>query len=76
MPSARGFDEWYGLPRTLNEAFFTTTVGYDPEVVPKPYLMEGKAGEKSVNLGEFNLETRRLIDAEVVERASSSCAKR
>ena len=69
MPSARGFDEWYGLPRTLNEAFFTTTVGYDPEVVPKPYLMEGKAGEESVNLGEFNLETRRLIDAEVVERS-------
>ena len=35
LPNARGFDEWYGLPRTLNEAFFTSAVGYDPEVVPK-----------------------------------------
>ena len=69
LPNARGFDEWYGLPRTLNEAFFTSAVGYDPEVVPKPFLMEGKAGEESVNLGDLNLETRRLIDAEVVERS-------
>ena len=69
LPNARGFDEWYGLPRTLNEAYFATTVGYDPGVGPRPYLMEGKAGEDTVNLGELNLETRRLIDAEVVDRS-------
>lgn len=69
LPNARGFDEWYGLPRTLNEAFFSTSEGYDPDVVPRPYLMEGKAGEESVNLGEFNLDTRRLIDGEIVERS-------
>ena len=69
LPNARGFDEWYGLPRTLNEAYFTTTVGYDPSVGPRPYLMEGKAGQESINLGEFNLDTRRLIDAEIVERS-------
>ncbi len=68
LPTARGFDDWYGLPRTLNEAYFTTTVGFDPAIGPMPYLMEGKAGEDSVNLGEFNLETRRLIDAEIVAR--------
>ena len=69
LPSARGFDEWYGLPRTLNEAFFTTTVGFDPDVGPRPYLMEGAAGEPSTHLGELNLDTRRLIDAEIVERS-------
>jgi len=68
LPTARGFDEWYGLPRTLNEAYFTATVGFDPAIGPMPYLMEGKAGEDSVDLGEFNLETRRLIDAEIVKR--------
>ncbi len=69
LPSARGFDEWYGLPRTLNEAYFSTTVGYDPAQGQRPYLMEGKAGEESVNLGEFNLDSRRYIDAEVVDRS-------
>ena len=75
LPTARGFDEWYGLPRTLNEAFFTTTVGFDPAVGPRPYLMEGKAGEDSVDLGEFNLETRRLIDAEIVARSKNFMAE-
>ena len=69
LPTARGFDEWYGLPRTLNEAYFTSTVGYDPEVGPRPYLMEGKAGRDSVRVGELDLEARRLIDAEVIERS-------
>ena len=69
LPSARGFDEWYGLPRTLNEAYFKTTVGYDPEQGQRPYLMEGKAGEDSVNLGEFDLDSRRYIDGEVVDRS-------
>lgn len=71
LPSARGFDEWYGLPRTLNEAYFTTSVGYDASQTPRPYLMEGKAGEDSINLGEFNMDTRRLIDAEIVERSKT-----
>lgn len=69
LPSARGFDEWYGLPRTLNEAYFTTSLGYDDQVVAKPYLMEGVAGSDSINLGEFNMDTRRLIDAEIVRRS-------
>lgn len=69
LPSARGFDEWYGLPRTLNEAFFMTTPGFDPGRGQEPYLMEGKAGEDSINLGEFNLDTRRLIDADIVRRS-------
>ena len=31
-PSDRGFDEWYGIPRTTDESQFTSTVGYDPSV--------------------------------------------
>ena len=69
LPSVRGFDEWYGLPRTLNEAYFTSTVGYDAQLGPPPRLMEGRVGEASVELGELNLDTRRLIDAEVVDRS-------
>jgi arylsulfatase len=69
LPTARGFDEWYGLPRTLNEAYFTTTPGFDPSRGQMPYIMEGKAGEDSVNLGELNFDSRRLIDAEIVRRS-------
>ena len=68
-PSDRGFDEWYGIPRTTDESQFTSTVGYDPAVAEIPYIMEGRAGGPSVNVKVYDLETRRTIDAELVERA-------
>lgn len=66
LPSTRGFDECYGLPRTF---YFTTTVGYDPEQGQRSYLMEGKVGEDSIYLGEFNMDGRRYIGGEVVEHS-------
>ncbi|MFA5488899.1 MAG: arylsulfatase [Candidimonas sp.] len=68
-PSDRGFDEWYGIPRTTDESMFTSTNGYDPEVAPLPHIMEGKAGQPSRNVKEYDLKARRLIDAELVARS-------
>lgn len=69
LPNARGFDDWYGLPRTLNEAYFTTAQGFDDRVVQVPHLMEGKAGEESRDLQVFDMDSRRLIDGEIVRRS-------
>lgn len=69
-PSDRGFDEWYGIPRTTDESQFTSTLGFDPSVVDLPYIMEGKAGEASRQVKVYDLDTRRGIDAELVERAA------
>lgn len=69
-PSDRGFDEWYGIPRTTDESQFTSTLGFDPSVVDLPYIMEGKAGEASLQVKVYDLDTRRGIDAELVERAT------
>ncbi len=69
-PSDRGFDEWYGIPRTTNEALFTSSNGYDSSAVPVPYVMEGRKGEKARNVAPFDLEMRRRIDAELVVRTN------
>ncbi|MGE4368233.1 MAG: arylsulfatase [Burkholderiaceae bacterium] len=69
FPSDRGFDEWYGIPRTTDESQFTSTVGYDPSVVDLPYIMEGKAGEPSRNVKVYDLDARRGIDADLVDRS-------
>lgn len=69
FPSDRGFDEWYGIPRTTDESQFTSTVGFDPTVVDLPYIMEGKAGEASRQIKVYDLESRRGIDAELVDRS-------
>ena len=68
-PTDRGFDEWYGIPRTTNESMFTSTPGYDPSVSPLPYVMEGRRGEPAREVALYDLEMRRRIDSELVARA-------
>jgi arylsulfatase len=68
LPTDRGFDEWYGIPRTMNEAMFTSSHGYDQEAVPLPYIMEGEAGSESRNVKVLDHDTRRLIDGETIDR--------
>jgi arylsulfatase A-like enzyme len=68
-PSDRGFDEWYGIPRTTDESQFTASVGYDPAVADVPFIMQGRAGEPSSPVEEYNLESRRRIDEALVERS-------
>jgi arylsulfatase len=65
LPHERGFDEWYGIPRTTNEAMFTSSPGYDPAIVPLPYVMQGKRGETARELFVYDLEARRQIDADL-----------
>lgn len=69
FPSDRGFDEWYGIPRTTDESQFTSTLGYDPSVVELPYIMEGVAGEPSRNVKVYDLDARRGIDETLVDRS-------
>jgi arylsulfatase len=69
LPTDRGFDEWYGIPRTSNESMFTASPGYDPAVTPLPYVMEGRTGEPARELHVYDLEARRRIDGELTERS-------
>jgi len=68
LPTERGFDEWYDIPRTTNESMFTTSPGYDPAVVPLPQVMEGRKGEAARNVAVYDLEMRRRIDSDLVSR--------
>lgn len=66
-PSDRGFDEWYGIPRTTDESQFTSTVGFDPAVVDLPWIMRGTAGRPSEPVKVYDLDARRGIDADLVD---------
>jgi len=78
-PHERGFDEWYGIPRTTNESIFTTSPGFDPTVVGVPYVMSGIRGEPAKEEAVYDLDMRRLIDAELTKRSCDfigrQCAK-
>ena len=68
-PNHRGFDEWYGIPRTTNESMFMEAVGFDPEAVEPPYVMEGLKGAPAVKRELYDLDMRRRIDAELTRRS-------
>lgn len=68
FPTDQGFDEWYGIPRTDNEAMYTTSIGFDPKAAPVPYILEGRKGEKTHNVEVFNLDSRARLDTEITKR--------
>ncbi len=69
LPNDQGFDEWYGIPRTTDEALWPGSPGYSPNIMPPEQLMEGRKGEKSRDVKIYDLEQRRLIDAEITRRS-------
>jgi arylsulfatase len=68
LPNDQGFDEWYGIPRTTDEALWPSAVGYSPSIMPPEQIMEGRKGGNSRALRVYDLEQRRLIDAEITRR--------
>jgi arylsulfatase len=67
-PTDQGFDEWYGIPRTTDESLWPGSPGYSPQIMPPQKIMEGRKGEPSRELKVYDVEQRRLIDAEITRR--------
>jgi arylsulfatase A-like enzyme len=68
LPNDQGFDEWYGIPRTTDESFWPTEPAAKAAGVPFQHIMEGRKGEKSRELEVYDLDQRRLIEAECTRR--------
>lgn len=65
-PTQQGFDEWYGIPLSSNEAQGTTDTLHSHNA--DPYIWEGKAGEPAHRVKPFNTETRPFVDREAATR--------
>jgi arylsulfatase A-like enzyme len=63
-PVDQGFDEWYGIPNTSNEAQWTTSPELNPNPRDTSYIWEQKAGEAPKKVKIFDLDTRRTVDRE------------
>lgn len=68
FPTDQGFDEYYGIPNTSNEAFASRR----PQKVEDGYykvILEGKKGENVHVVKTFDLDTRREIDSEIIDKS-------
>jgi arylsulfatase len=71
-PTDQGFDEWYGIPNSTDEAFWADSELFREGVHPQvklEYVMEGRRGSEPKKLGVYDLERRRVIDGEITDRA-------
>jgi arylsulfatase A-like enzyme len=68
LPNDQGFDEWFGIPRTTDEAFWPSEPQAKAAGVPFMHMMEGRKGERSRELAVYDLDQRRLIDTEITQR--------
>jgi arylsulfatase len=69
FPTDQGFDEWYGIANTTDEARYSTQFQYDSEVGLKPFIQQARRGEVPENVMPYNLSVRREIDTELTRRA-------
>jgi len=66
FPTHQGFDEWYGIPRTYDEAMWPSlnqangmwpslgnSQGWNAHVVPPEYIYEARRGEKARQVAEL-----------------------
>lgn len=68
LPNDQGFDEGYGIARTTDEALWPSEPGAKAAGVPFEQIMEGRKGKNSRALAVYDLNQRRLIDAECARR--------
>ncbi len=67
-PIDQGFDEWYGIPNTSNEAQWMQAPELKANPADSSFIWEQKAGEAPRRVSVFDTETRRLVDREAARR--------
>lgn len=67
FPTDQGFDEWWGISESSDEAAYTAHALY-PSDAEVPKIYESKRGESPDAVADFDLETRRFMDEGIADR--------
>ena len=81
FPTHQGFDEWFGIPRTYDEAMWPsfndtkgvwpslgTKQGWSAQDAPPEPIYEARKGERARVTGSLDIEKRRTMEAEITRR--------
>jgi len=69
FPTDQGFDEWYGIPNSTDEAAYSELPGFAESGVEETFVMEGRKGGAPRKLRPYRLDYRPLIDGDLTEQA-------
>ena len=71
-PTDQGFDEWIGIPRSSDRAFWPDSNSFTPGSHPDAvftHVMTAKRGEKPRKLDVYGRDKRRVIDREITDQS-------
>jgi arylsulfatase len=66
LPNDQGFDEWWGVKNTLDEAAYTAWPLFKESGMPVPMIWEGKKGEPSKPVMPLDLKVRPVLDGQYI----------
>ena len=69
FPTDQGFDEWYGIPNSTDEAVYSSLQGFAESGVEESWVMEAKRGELPDKVRPYRLDYRPLIDEDLTVKA-------
>jgi arylsulfatase len=67
VPTDQGFDEWWGISESSDEAGYTAHPMYPPDA-PRPKIKAAFKGGPVEEVDDFNLDTRPLMDEKITEK--------
>jgi len=67
IPTAQGFDEWWGISESSDEAGWTAHPMY-PDYLPRPKIKRAVKGEPYEEVDDFNLKTRPFMDEKITDK--------
>ncbi len=68
VPTDQGFDEWWGISETSDEADWTSHPMYPPNF-PRPKIKASFKGQPVEEVEDFNRETRPFMDEKIAEKS-------
>ena len=69
FPTDQGFDEWYGIPNSTDEAPYVDRDGFAESGLEESFVMEGRKGEASRKVRPYRMDYRPLIDKDLTDKA-------
>ena len=72
FPTDQGFDEWIGIPRSSDRAFWPDSNSYNPNAHPDAVftrIMRARRGETPTEHEVFDREKRATIDREITDQS-------
>jgi arylsulfatase A-like enzyme len=75
LPTDQGFDEWFGIKNTSDEAGYSTYKLFREMGYPEPQMWEGVKGQPSKSAGVFDRPAKDHMDEQIAQRTAAYIKK-